>query len=206
MRTWHFEADYFTACNCDWGCPCNFNARPTEGRCMGWGAWAIRSGQFEEVPLAGTALALYYRFPGRVEEGRGMACAYVDIHATEAQQHALETIGTGQAGGGIFALFGQELVTQWLPTKRTHIDFELRDGVGRVLIEGYGAAESELLSYPDGSVIRPTEDLPHGIEFKRGLMTNAKRWWWRDEDLLASYADKYGAVAKVRFTQEGCVG
>ncbi|NPC57753.1 DUF1326 domain-containing protein [Caenimonas soli] len=38
MNTWFFEADYFTACNCDWGCPCNFNARPTEGRCMGWGA------------------------------------------------------------------------------------------------------------------------------------------------------------------------
>jgi hypothetical protein len=37
-------------------------------------------------------------------------------------------------------------------------------------------------------------------------MTNAKRWWWRDEDLLASYADRYGAVAKVRFTQDGCIG
>src|SRR5215204_3138669 len=35
MERWSLEADYFTACNCDWGCPCNFNARPTEGRCMG---------------------------------------------------------------------------------------------------------------------------------------------------------------------------
>ena len=25
---WRFEGDYFTACNCDWGCPCNFNGAP----------------------------------------------------------------------------------------------------------------------------------------------------------------------------------
>ena len=206
MLTWHFEADYFTACNCDWGCPCNFNARPTEGRCMGWGAWAIRNGRFGNVSLDGARFALYYKFPGRVEEGQGTACAYVDARATAAQQQALEQIGMGKVGGGIFALFGAELVTTWLPAKRAAIEFELNDGRGRVAIDGYGAADSELLSYPDGTVIRPTEDLPHGIEFKRGLMTNAKRWWWRDDDLLASYADKYGAVATVRFTQDGCVG
>jgi hypothetical protein len=91
-------------------------------------------------------------------------------------------------------------------TKTAHIEFDLRDGVGRVRIEGIGEAESELLSYPDGTVIRPTVELPHGIEFKSGLMTNARRWWWRDEGLLAGYANKYGAVARVKFTEEGCVG
>ena len=40
---------------------------------------------------------------------------------------------------------------------------------------------------------------------KRGLMTNAKRWWWHDDELLASYANKYCAVSRVKFTQEGCV-
>jgi hypothetical protein len=54
-------------------------------------------------------------------------------------------------------------------------------------------------------VIRPYQELPHGIEFKRALMTNAKRWWWRDEELLADYANRYGAITRVKFTQEGCV-
>ena len=45
MITWSFDADYFTACNCDWGCPCNFNAASTEGRCMGWGVWSIGKGR-----------------------------------------------------------------------------------------------------------------------------------------------------------------
>lgn len=40
-------------------------------------------------------------------------------------------------------------------------------------------------------------------------MTNAKRWWWRDDahpDLLASHGNKYGAIARVLYTQDGCVG
>lgn len=206
MNTWFFEADYFTACNCDWGCPCNFNARPTEGRCMGWGAWAITRGKFGETALDGARFAVYYKFPGRIEEGNGMACLYIDSAATAQQRQALEQIGRGKVGGGIFALFGEELVTEWLDTKLAAIQFEMQDGAGRVEIEGFGGATSELLAYPDGTIIRPVEELPHGIEFKRGLMTDAKRWWWRDENLLAGYEHKYGAVAQVRFTQDGCVG
>jgi hypothetical protein len=204
MNKWSFEADYFTVCNCDWGCPCNFNARPTEGRCMGWGVCSIITGQFDATALDGTRFALYYKFPGPVQQGQGTACAYVvDSRATIAQQQTLEAIGTGKAGGGIFDLFGTDLVTTWLPTKIVPIEFEFRDGVG---IAGFVEAESELLSYPDGTVIRPWLELPHGIEYKKGLMTNAKRWWWRDAELLGSYANKYGAVARVKFTEQGCVG
>lgn len=206
MTQWNFEADYFTACNCDWGCPCNFNARPTEGRCMGWGAWHIINGQFDRVSLDGLCFALYYSFPGAIEEGNGQACAYIDSRASTEQRQALESIGMGKAGGGIFDLFGTQLVSQWLPTKVAPIEFAFDDGQGRVRIEGFAEAQSELLSYPDGSVIRPTVELPHGIEYKRGLMTNAKRWWWRDDQLLASYANKYGAVARVKFSEEGCIG
>jgi len=36
-------------------------------------------------------------------------------------------------------------------------------------------------------------------------MTNAKRWRWRDGALLATYENKYGALARVKFTQDGCV-
>ncbi|MGH9254920.1 MAG: DUF1326 domain-containing protein [Vicinamibacterales bacterium] len=206
MTKWSFEADYFTACNCDWGCPCNFNARPTEGRCIGLCVWSIITGACGATSLDGARLALYYMFPGPVEQGQGTACAYIDSRVNTEQRQALDAIGTGKAGGGFFELFGASLVTTWLPTKFVSIEFEFSEKVGRVRIDDVGGAESELLSYPDGSVIRPWLELPHGIEYKRGLMTNAKRWWWRDAELLASYTNKYGAVARVRFTEEGCVG
>jgi hypothetical protein len=173
---------------------------------MGWMAYSIITGQFGATSLNGTRFALYDKFPWLVEQGQGMASVYIDSRTTKEQQQALETIGTGKADGGIFDLFGTQLVTTWLPTRVAPIEFEFRDGAGRVRIEGFAEAESELLSYPDGSVIQPWLELPHGIEFKRGLMTNAKRWFWRDGDLLASYENKYGAVAKVKFTEQGCVG
>ena len=182
--------------------------RSTDGRalygvgCLGhpkWPVWRDFLRQHSVWPVLQIPGACRARWPGT-------ACAYVDIRVSKEQRQALERIGTGKAGGGIFELFGAQLVTTWLPTKEAPIDFEISEGIGRVCIDGFGEAESELLSYPDGTVIRPSEELPHGIEFKRGLMTNAKRWHWQDRDLLASYANKYGAVAKVKFTEVGCVG
>lgn len=206
MTQWNFEADYFTACNCEWGCPCNFNAPPTGGYCTGWGAWRIDRGSFDDTDLADTRFALYYAFPGPIEQGGGTACAYIDGSATAAQYSALEIIATGRAGGGIFELFSLQLVTSWLPTKRVAVHFDCRDGIGTIAVDGIGAAESELLSYPDGSVITPWVDLPHGIEYKRGLMTNAKRWWWRDRSINANYDNRYGALARVKFSEQGCIG
>jgi len=203
---WSFEADYFTACNCDWGCPCNFNARPTQGYCAGWGVWHILRGTFGATKLDGAKFGLYYHFPGPIEQGNGTARAYVDATASADQRKALEAIGTGNAGGGIFELFAKQLTRTWLPTKVVPIRFDMVDGRGTVRIDGIGEAESELLSYPDGTVIRPWLELPHGIEFKKGLMINAKRWWWRDEELLGRHADRYGAWSRVTFDQTGCTG
>jgi hypothetical protein len=202
---WSFEADYFTACNCDWGCPCNFNARPTQGNCVGWGAWRIDRGAYGTTKLDGAKFAVFYAFPGKVEEGNGVARTYVDEAASPAQRKALETIGTGNAGGGIFELFAKQLTKEWLPTKIVPITYEVRDGVGRVRLGDLAECESTLLSYPDGTTIRPVSELPHGIEYKRALMTNAKRWWWRDDVLLGSYLDKYGAHGRVRFDETGLV-
>lgn len=206
MAAWNFEADYFTACNCDWGCPCNFNAPPTGGSCRGWGLWQIREGRFGDTDLAGTRFAVYYDFPGFVEHGNGTACAYIDNSASAGQREALDLIACGKAGGGIFQLFGEQLVTTWLPTWFVPIEYAVEDGVGRVRIGDIGEADSELLSYPDGSIIRPTLELPHGLEYKTGLMTNARRWRWRDGRLSANYENRYGAVASVKFTAQGCIG
>ena len=37
---WRFEAVELLTCNCDWGCPCQFNARPTHGDCRAAGAFS----------------------------------------------------------------------------------------------------------------------------------------------------------------------
>ena len=203
---WEFEADYFTMCNCAWGCPCNFNARPTEGHCHGAAIYRIKKGFFGKARLDGAKFAVFYWFPGLVENGNGKGRTYIDAKASPAQRQALEAICSGKAGGGIFEMF-HKLSSKWYPTIVTDLDFQMgADGKGTVRVGDLLWMESDLLSYPDGTVIRPSFDLPHGIEFKKGLATNTKRWWIRDEDMLASHENVYGLVTTVKFTEAGCVG
>ncbi|MCH7940236.1 MAG: DUF1326 domain-containing protein [Candidatus Marinimicrobia bacterium] len=30
---WTLDVEFLMACNCDWGCPCGFQAPPTYGKC-----------------------------------------------------------------------------------------------------------------------------------------------------------------------------
>ncbi len=36
VPTWRMSGELLSACNCDWGCPCNFDAPPTYGHCDGF--------------------------------------------------------------------------------------------------------------------------------------------------------------------------
>ena len=206
VRTkWSFDADYVTFCNCDWGCPCNFNARPTQGNCEGAAAWRVRTGRFGGTKLDGVVFATAGFFPGLVEQGNGTLRSYVDRAASGPQRKAVEAIATGSAGGGIFELFAK-LATTIHPMMVTDIDLRIDGPRARLRVGDVMEAETELIRYPDGMAIEPTFSLPHGIEFKTGLAVNAKRWWMRDGEMVASHGDKYGVVTRVRFTEKGCVG
>jgi len=50
---WLLKGIVIVACNCDWGCPCNFDAPPTYGNCNGAYIWQIQKGQFWDVNLDG---------------------------------------------------------------------------------------------------------------------------------------------------------
>ena len=50
---WRMRGAEITSCNCDWGCPCQFNALPTHGDCRAVVAMRIDEGHFGDVPLSG---------------------------------------------------------------------------------------------------------------------------------------------------------
>ena len=48
---WLLEGEWFKNCNCDPGCPCDFNQAPTHPNCEGMVAMRITSGQpFDAQP------------------------------------------------------------------------------------------------------------------------------------------------------------
>jgi hypothetical protein len=96
---WQIAGQVLVACNCDWGCPCNFNARPTTGKCEGGWTWQIERGTYGDVTLDGLCLSVYANWPGAIHEGNGEALLLVDERASPAQRAAIETLLGGTVGG-----------------------------------------------------------------------------------------------------------
>jgi hypothetical protein len=97
MKKWFFDADYLQACNCDYGCPCEFAAPPTTGFCHGVGVWRIDRGKYGDLSLDGTGLGFAAMWPGAIHEGNGTVCLFVDEKASAEQREALIDIGAGKA-------------------------------------------------------------------------------------------------------------
>jgi hypothetical protein len=95
---WAMEADYIQACNCDYGCPCEFEAPPTMGFCEGMGALRINRGNYGNVSLDGLGLAFALRSPGPMHEGNLTAAIFVDEKANQQQREALLNIASGKEG------------------------------------------------------------------------------------------------------------
>lgn len=103
---WSFTADYVETCNCDHGCPCNFNGFPTYGACQALVLWSVRTGRYADVPLDGLDVVSASSWPKAIHEGNGTVQLYVDERANPKQREAILQIWSGQAkGSGPFALF-----------------------------------------------------------------------------------------------------
>ncbi len=101
---WSFTADYVESCNCDFGCPCNFNGFPTHGSCHALDLFAIRTGRYGDVPLDGLDIISALYWPKAIHEGNGTAQLYVAEGANAQQREAIFQIFSGRAkGSGPFA-------------------------------------------------------------------------------------------------------
>lgn len=96
---WQVEGHYVMACNCDFGCPCNFNARPTPGFCEGVVAFLVERGRYGDVTLDGAKAAALVSWPGAIHEGGGKGVLCVDESANDDQREAMRAILSGDVGG-----------------------------------------------------------------------------------------------------------
>jgi len=101
---WRLAGEWIKNCNCAFGCPCDFNARPTNGFCNGILGMRITKGHFEKTKLDGLTFMVTVYFPGALHEGNGQAQPIIDERATPAQREALFNILSGKhsAEGTLF--------------------------------------------------------------------------------------------------------
>ncbi len=96
---WQLQGKVLVACNCDWGCPCNFNALPTTGKCEGGWTWHVEHGSYGDVTLDGLNFSVYANWPGAIHEGNGEALILVDERADAGQRNAIDVLLEGKSGG-----------------------------------------------------------------------------------------------------------
>jgi hypothetical protein len=111
MTDWRLEGPYMKNCNCDPGCPCDFNADPTHHACEGMAAMIVERGHFGDVSLDGAKFALLYHWPGPLHEGNGTGQPILDANISDEQREALGAILSGQQGGTFYGILSEIITT-----------------------------------------------------------------------------------------------
>lgn len=175
---WRMKGKYVKNCNCAFGCPCDFNARPTHGHCEGMAGMAIETGHFGDVRLDGLCWAANYHWPGALHEGNGTLQPIIDERADERQREALLTILSGkEQDEGTFFHILSLIVSRVLEPQFKPIEFDLdKDGrTARVVVPGIFETTSEPITNPvSGEPSRAQVRLPEGFEYLEAEIASAR--------------------------------
>jgi len=169
---WSMSGPEIANCNCDWGCPCQFNALPTHGNCRAITAMRIAKGHFGDVSLTGLAWCAMFAWPKAVHEGNGEVFVVISEHATAAQRNAILTILSGQEtvpGATMFNVFAATLTKMHDPVfAPIEFELDLERRVGCVRIAGVIDTNVEPIRNPvTGDEHRVRVVLPKGFEYRQ---------------------------------------
>jgi hypothetical protein len=205
---WTLQGRELVHCNCAYGCPCQFNARPTYGNCHAVLGVAIEEGHHGDTRLDGLNIAAAVAWPGAIHEGRGQIVPIVDERANPQQRDALLRIMSGQdtePGATFFQVFSTTYEKVHEPVF-TKVEFEVDvDGrKARLKVPGLIDARCEPIANPvTGAEHRARIDLPHGFEF---LVAEVGRGWaTATGPVQFDLEDSHAHFARLHMTQSGVV-
>jgi len=174
---WRLKGEWLKNCNCDYGCPCDFNAPPTQGWCKGLFAMHIAKGYFGEVTLDGLKFAITVDFPGPLHKGNGTIQPIIDERATSAQRDALFQIMSGKhsAEGTLFHIVSL-IVTKMLDPVFAPIEFKFDYAKRRARLSVPGILESDVEPIKNpvtGAEHRIQVVMPEGFEHRAAEVASA---------------------------------
>jgi len=156
---WAFTADYVESCNCNYGCPCNFNGFPTNNSCEALVGYHIRQGHYGNMSLDGLNCVYAAAWPDPIHEGNGSATLFISDQAIPSQRDALVDILSGRAGGaGPFAIF-RGTITTWHAPQFVPIEFVFDGHNSRFAVPG--TLEVALEGFTN-----PVSGAPHNVKIE----------------------------------------
>ncbi len=211
MKDWYIEGEVYSNCNCAYGCPCQFEALPTDGTCRGFEVLRINRGHFEDVDLRGLKIALFYAWPGPISEGKGEIQVVIDENANENQRSALETVLHGKET--------EEAATHWWvfhamsdtihPTlyKPIECEININEVTARAVIPGMVESTGGPIrpDHTEDSVHRVQIVIPGGIEFEVAEMGSASTKTGGESAVALNLEDSYGQWNILKHSGSGVV-
>lgn len=202
---WMIRGPKFTACNCAFGCPCEFNAPPTRENCEGLEAMLIEEGWFGETRLDGLIIGASFTWPGPVHLGHGEAQGFIDARADETQIGALFKIlgGEEQEPTTVFNIYGSTIEKEFDPVfveMEFACDIDAR--TARFKAPGHLEMTIEPLRNPvTGAEQRTRISHDTGFEFNEAEMGSGR--FSGTGDIKFAYENCYGALFHVAYGPHG---
>lgn len=204
---WMIATKQIGTCNCDYGCPCEFNAPPTRTSCEGVMAMEITEGHFGRVRLDGLRVAGVYRWPGPVHEGKGTWWTVVDKKASKDQVDALFKIlgGKEQDPTTGFAIYASTIANEPEPMfAEIEFEWDLDRRKGRFVVADVLEAAVEPITNPVTGAPHFIEIRPHdGFEFRSAEMASAT--FWSKGHIEQRHAKRFAAITYATYGPHGII-
>jgi hypothetical protein len=176
---WSIRAKHFANCNCDYGCPCQFNALPTDRTCRAVVAWDIEEGHYGNVRLDGLKAVNTYAWPGAVHQGNGEMQSIIDDRANPEQRKALAAVlqGEGAEPGKMMLQIYRAMCSKVHEPmfKPIELSIDVDGRKARLRVAGLLESEVEPIKNPvNGAEHRASIYLPTGKEFHHAEVASGR--------------------------------
>ena len=167
---WMIRGVEYANCNCDPGCPCQFNSPTTHGFCEAVAGGRVEEGYFNETRLDGLNFVMLLQWPGEIAEGNGKQQVIIDARANPAQREALRKIlhGESTAPGATAFFVYNSTMSQVFDPIYAPIEFscDIEARKARVRVQGLVESEgSPIINPHTGDAHRSQIRLPNGFEY-----------------------------------------
>jgi len=205
---WTIRGVEYGNCNCDYGCPCQFNSPTTHGNCEGVLAGHIGEGHHGDTRLDGLDFAMMFWWPGEIKDGNGRQQVIIDERADDAQRAALRRIVHGEdtkPGATHFSVYNS-MVSEVLETLYAPIDLEIDVDARTARLSVAGVVESTgspIINPFSGEPHRARINLPNGFEYTVAEMGSGSSKLTAGIEL--ELTDSYGQFNILHLNQDGVI-
>ncbi|HSJ96847.1 MAG TPA: DUF1326 domain-containing protein [Myxococcota bacterium] len=205
---WTIRGLQYTNCNCDIGCPCQFNSPTTHGHCEAIGAGVIDEGHFNETRLDGLRWAMLVQWPGEIAEGNGRMQVILDERGDAAQREALRKILHGEStkpGATHFFVF-RSTMSQVLDPLYAPIELSIDVPARRARVRIPGILDSDgspIIDPSSGNEHRVRIELPDGFEYTEAEVGKGRTRARGDIEL--TFEGSHGHFNLLHMNQDGVI-